>query len=438
MNKKLILLGILLTMSLLLVNSASALQVTTVNNPVAGVNPGITASGSFTVTDEADADATIVTAISFVSADLISGSNSITNTAISFNPSSIANLADDSTSSPVVVNVAIPANQADGTYSGLVTVNGSEGGPVSATYTLSVTVSPLTAANVQTYDNSTPLEIIGEEGQTGITGTFTLQNTGNQVLNALTFDTTATGFDLSDSDNNAITLSFSNPGSLNPGQSATVTVTASFASGLDLDTYGGTVNVRLGGITGVILDSFKLDLKVHPEICTDGIVNDGNPASSSTADLDINVREPDSGDEFKAGDTIKIDVRVDNNGDADLDVAVHAILYDLDQDDEIADFETSAEEIKDGNEETFEFDLDVPSSSDLDEDNRYVLFVKAFEDGDEDQNCNFDSINLDFEREREEVVFNTIDMTPNIAKPGDIVNLRLDIQNEGTRDQDNI
>jgi len=432
MNKKLILLGILLTMSLLLVNSASALSAAN-TNPNAG-NPGDTVTGSFVLTDNVAGNA--VTGVSFSVANLVGVTDSAQNilaSAVTFNPTSIATMNVDGNAN-VATSVVIPANKAAQTYQGTVTVSGTENGnAVQTTFTLSVVVNSLTAVSVQTFDNSTPLEIFGEEGQTGKTGTFTIQNTGNQALNALTFDTSA--LDLSDSSNNAITLSFSTPGTLNSGQSATVTITANFGSSIDLDTYGGVVNVKQGSTT---LDSFKLDLKIIPEICEDGIVNEGVVTSNSNGDIQIDIRDPDSGDNFKSGDTMNVEVRVDNDGSDNMDIAVTAILYDLDADDEIASFETSSEEINDGNDETFEFDLEIPRSSDLDESNRYVLYVKAFEDGNEDENCNFESLTLDFERERDDVVFDQVDVTPSVVRPGDNVNMRLDLKNEGTRDQDNV
>ncbi|MBI2507408.1 putative S-layer protein [Candidatus Woesearchaeota archaeon] len=434
MYKKISFIGIILALLLLSINGALASMQEANTNPTAG-NPGTTVTGSFTVQDtDSGADTDAVTGISFSMGTLTGvtdATKTILGSAVSFNPSSISSLADGTTSSAIVNSVAIPASQTAQTYQGTVTISGTEGGAsVSKTFTLSVVVNSLTALDVLAYDNATALEIIGEEGETNLTGTFQIKNIGNQALSSLVFDTTA--LDLSDSGNHVITLTFSDPGTVNAGETKTVTATANYGESIDLDTYGGTVNVKFGSTT---LDSFKLDLKVFPEICEDGIVKDGDKASRGTAFLQLNVKEPDNGDDFKPGDEIKIEVDVENDADDNLDVALEAILYNLDEDEEIVTFESDTQEIKDGNDETFEFDLEVPRDFDGDEDDRYILFLKAVEDGDEDQNCNFESKTLDFKREKDDVIVRKATLNPTIAKPGEIVELTVEVENTGSNDQ---
>ena len=131
----------------------------------------------------------------------------------------------------------------------------------------------------------------------------------------------------------------------------------------------------------------------------------------------------------------EVEVEVSNDDDDNLDVAVEAILYNLDEDEDIVTFESDSQEIKDGDEETFEFELKVPRDFDGDEDDRYVMFIKATEDGDEDQNCNFESKNLDFKRENDDVIVRRATLIPNIAKPGDTIELVVDVENVGSNDQ---
>jgi len=442
MNKKISFIGIILALLLLTINSAFAAMQEANTNPAAG-NPGTTVAGSFTVQDtDSGADTDPVTGISFAMGTLngvTDATKTIPGSAVSFNPSSISSLADGTPSgtpsSAIATSVAIPASQVAQTYQGTVTISGTEGGapPISKTFTLSVTVNSLTALDVLTYDNTTALEIIGEEGETNLTNTFQIKNTGNQALSALTFDTAA--LDLKDSSNKVITLSFSDPGTINGGETKTVTVTANYGDNIDLDTYGGVVNVKSVATGTTVLDSFKLDLKVFPEICSDGIVKDGDKASRSTAFLQLNVKEPDNGDDFKPGDEIKVEVDVENDGDEDLDVAVEAILYNLDEDEEIVTLESDSQEIKDGSDETFEFDLEVPRDFDGDENDRYIVFLKATEDGNEDQNCNFESKNLDFSRDKDDLIVKKATLSTSIARPGDVVELIVDVENVGDNDQ---
>ena len=118
-----------------------------------------------------------------------------------------------------------------------------------------------------------------------------------------------------------------------------------------------------------------------------------------------------------------------------MDVAVEAILYNLDEDEEIVTLESDSQEIKDGSDETFEFDLEVPRDFDGDENDRYIVFLKATEDGNEDQNCNFESKNLDFSRDKDDLIVKKATLSTSIARPGDVVELIVDVENVGDNDQ---
>ena len=421
MYKKISFIGIILAILLLTINSAfAAIPSVTFAAPTAVTGiPGNTVTVNYTATNAVASAKTLTfasTALSFVT--------SVTPTISSVTvPAASGGVSGTAT---VTFTVAIPSASSTGNYVGTITATESGTSNTDNTVTYTVTVAKI----VQTYDKTTALEILGEEGQTNLTGTFQIKNTGNQVLSGLTFDTAA--LDLKDRGDRTITLTFSDPGTINVGETKTVTITANFDDSIDLDTYGGVVNVKTGATT---LDSFKLDLKVFPEICSDGIVKDGDKASRTTAFLQLNVKEPDNGDDFKPGDEIKIEVDVENDDKDNLDVVVEAILYNLDEDEDIVTLESDSQEIKDGNDETFEFELEVPRDFDGDEDDRYVLFVKAVEDGDEDQNCNYNSINLDFKREKDDVIVRKATLLPNIAKPGDVVELVVEMENVGSNDQ---
>ena len=436
LDKKIGFIGIILVLTLLTISSAFASMQATVTNPAADA-PGKTVIGSFVLTDnDTGTDTNAVTGITFAASSLVGVTDNTKNipaSAITLDPASISTLADGA-SQTVTVNAAIPANQVAQTYQGSVTVTGTEGGAaVSISLQLSVVVNSLTALDVLTYDNATALEIIGEEGETGLTAALQIKNNGNSVFSGLTFDTSA--LDLTDSDNNAITLLFSDLGSVNPGETKTVTATVGYGNNLNLDTYGGIANVKQGN---TVLDSFKIDLKVHPEICEDGIVKEGDKSSRATADLQLNIKKPDNGDDFKPGEELGIEVDVENDGKDNLDVAVIVTLYNLDEDEEIVSYEADSQEINDGNKETFEFDLEIPKDFDGDDSDRYVLFVKAIEDGSEEDNCNFDSIDLDFSRNKDDVIVKKATLNPSVAKPGEVVELIVDVENVGKNDQRDI
>ena len=426
MNKNLFMSGVVLVLTLLLVNAAFALTITSNTDPGA-VNPGQTATGSFVLKNN---DAATANGISISAADLVGvtdNTKKISASSVSFSPASVSSLATDA-SATISTSVAVPENLAAQTYQGIVTV--SVGGVANTTFTLSAVVNSYSALDVLTYDTTTDLKVYGQEDTTQ-TATFNIKNIGNVILSSPTFSNSIT---LTDSDGDAITLSFSNPGSINPAETKVVTVTAAFGNNIDLDTYSGNVTVTSGSAS----DSFKLSLVVQPEVCSDGIVKDGIATGSSNAHLSIDVRSPDTGDDIKPGETLNIEVKIKNSDDQDMDVVVEAFLYNLDEDDEISSVESDSVNINDGDTETFELELEVPKSSDLDTADTYVLYIKAYEDGDEEDNCNQDSLNLNLKRESHDVVVKDITLIPSSVTCGENIEIKVDVENQGTKDEDDV
>ena len=87
-----------------------------------------------------------------------------------------------------------------------------------------------------------------------------------------------------------------------------------------------------------------------------------------------------------------MEIDVDNNGDNEVtDIIVEAILYDLTDGDEVASIEADKFDLQDGDDETgIELTLKVPT--DLDPDNKYAVFVRAYEDSNEEDNCQYESL----------------------------------------------
>jgi hypothetical protein len=162
------------------------------------------------------------------------------------------------------------------------------------------------------------------------------------------------------------------------------------------------------------------------DTCDNGVIGD----------LEVDIKEPDDDDEFAPREEMDIEVKVDNDGNNDLDIEVKAILYNKDDEDEEESSTSDDEEIEEGESETFDLTLDLPD--DLNENDDYILYVKAYEDGDEDENCNEESIDIDIEREEHDVRIEEIIFNPNIASCGDLVSISVEVQNEGTKDEEDI
>ncbi len=251
------------------------------------------------------------------------------------------------------------------------------------------------------------------------------------VGDTLTFTVTAT-----DVDNDVLTLSadpLTLPTGANfPTQIGTTggSVSQTFTwTPKDEDTGSNTIIFSVTDGTATVTKSVEIIVGPEDAVCDEGPQGDLRFSISSN-DLDE--------DEYLPGEIIDLEVDVDNNGNKDLDVIVEATLFDVSEDDELDEFESDEEEIKDGDDNTFDIELEVPLDGDLDEDGEFIIFVKAFEDREEDTNCDEDSIEVDIEREDNDVVIESISLTPSSVRPGDTVQLSVDVLNVGSNDQDDV
>lgn len=179
---------------------------------------------------------------------------------------------------------------------------------------------------------------------------------------------------------------------------------------------------------GVLKDTKSMTIDVFPQMCEDGKV--GNDIEITDLDLDE--------DEYMIGEDIALDVDVDNNANKDLDVNVEAFLWDVKEEDEIDSFDSDTMDINDGDSDVFEVDMSVPFDNDLDEDGDFVILVKAFEDGDEDTNCDVRRITVDITRENNDVIVRDVTVNPSVAEPGQSVEFSVEVLNAGSDDQDDV
>ena len=165
-----------------------------------------------------------------------------------------------------------------------------------------------------------------------------------------------------------------------------------------------------------------------------------NPVDNSDeGNIRLDIKDPDDGDNFGPSENINIDVNVENHKDEDLDIIVEAKLYNIDQDNELVSIESDSIEVEKNNDDDFDLTLKVPvSDSDLDEGDNFKLFIKAYEDGNEDENCNYESIDLDFERNTHDVSINKVLINPSVVSCSETVNIGVEVQNIGKKEEDNV
>ncbi|HLD02440.1 MAG TPA: putative S-layer protein [Candidatus Nanoarchaeia archaeon] len=268
----------------------------------------------------------------------------------------------------------------------------------------------------------TTVDIVGTNGDI-VSKTF---NVTNNQAGTVTFTFNASAADLKDNDNDEITLNFTGGSSIASGATATITATANIASLMDFDMFGGSVSVS----DGTESSTFTLNIDVQPEVCDSGIA--GN-------DLKITINKPDSGDDFKPGEEIEVEVDVENKGTDDIDVQVEAFL--INDDDEVASGSSDVININDGDEEEFTTTLTVPLDSDSIGGNKDLkLYVKAFDDDAEDENCIQASVDVNIDTNDNEVVFDEklSKFSPSIASCGDTVFAFVEFVNIGEDDQNDV
>ena len=168
---------------------------------------------------------------------------------------------------------------------------------------------------------------------------------------------------------------------------------------------------------------YNLSLFDHLDTCESG----------EQGKLNITLKKPDDGKDFNPGDKIEIKVKVKNNNEQKKKIIVEAILYNIDEDDDEIEVESDKETIKIGDSKNFELELYVPN--DFNEGDRYVLFVKAYEDGEEDTQCAQKIIDVEFERENSDLKIKKLEI-PSSVYPGKYLDVFINVENLGDDNED--
>ncbi len=287
--------------------------------------------------------------------------------------------------------------------------------------TVAMILLKVSAQSIDVMEGTLSLTI--DRGETK-TLAFTVQNNGASPAN-LTF---THDLDLTDNDGDEITLAFSDPGEIQPGTNATVTMTFDADSRIDFETYAGTVTVT-DAVSGES-DTFSLTVIVEPNICSNGV------AGSS---LIATIENPDENDDFKPGNTINMKVNVKNVGDDDIQARVDAFLFSDNA--EVTDASSATKNIENGDDDDFSFPLVIPlDARKIDEDNSYFIIVKAFDDDNENSNCATDRISIDMKLDSKDIAIDeeSTGFFPAIAQCGEGVMATVKVINIGSKDNNRV
>ena len=389
-------------------------------------------------------------------------------------PQTINDLAGNSASQEITFSVTgISLETVSGAYTGKIQItevdangeavdadaDGNADNFIEKTYTINVEDSRPSISFDGLTDDDEELVFTGEEDTTS-EKSFTITNNGNRALSDLELNFPNEG-EFDDIDDNKITFkiklgaeAFTSVNlaeaveltNLNVGESLTVTIQTRISEDIELDIYSGELTITSSDFEnladGLAADFFKLVVKVEPEVCKDGRVSDETP---SDGPRDGNVRIDDfdvEEDNLDVGESIEVDVTIENRDNNDMDIIVEAMLYNLDQNNEVIDWtEVGSESIdEDGGDEDFTFELEIPldDNEDIDPTDTFILYVKAFEDGDEDRNCNYISTEIEIDRDDDHVIIDEFTATPSAVMAGDVVSFSVSTLNVGTDEQDDV
>ncbi len=285
-----------------------------------------------------------------------------------------------------------------------------------------------------------PFKVDVESGEDSNRLTLTVINTGAVTLNNVqvfaVFDTNsdgvfqpATDISTTKEDNDDDSVLIINPSStsiptLNPTlTSSPVTITFDVEQGFDVGTLKGFLVISSLDLPASLY--YNLDLDVKPLACQ---------PNADEGDLDINLDQPDDGDEIESGDIISVNVEVDNTGDDDIDTKLKAVLYNKDNSRKIAT-KTVSKNIDDGDEEEIRFDLDSGDTDDLEEDDDVALFIKVFDEDNEDVTCVLEEIDLEVQVPDHKIVVNDLTMGPLSARCNDQISGTAHLKNVGDNDE---
>ena len=319
----------------------------------------------------------------------------------------------------VTVNVAIPNYTANATYTAKINVSGIMNGTnVSNTTDLQVVVNPKFQLDIL---NALSLSTFAEKNSTV---SLSIQNTGNINLSGIQLRNTSV---LNDSDNNNITFTFPANFSLYAGETKTVTFNVSVPENMMLGSY--STSIIANSSTGAN-DSTSLSIDVIEQYC-----EEGNKGSI----INFIIDDPDSGDDFNVGESIKLKLKIKNTDDESHDFVVSADLYDLNNSKMLDANNETTITIDEDDSETVYLILTIPS--DTKKNHTIAIYAKAYiDDSDyaEDEQCIQKSVNIDVKRQKHDVKIASFELNPASMACGDTTEAVLGIENVGDNDEESV
>lgn len=397
------------------VYAAGSINITSIAVSPTTVNPGATLAITANVNNTAN---TTLQSITFNTTDpALAGSPAfdIPNNVLSSNGALNPGLNAAPLSLPIPYNM--PPGAYTATLTSVQTTNSTN--TDSRAYTFSVASSPSLSVKLNSQTITDSLSINLESGESSDTLNLTLTNTGNVPLTNLR----TSGVFLTLQDNDGDSIAITNPttvSTLAVGQSVSAMFNFDVESGFDESTLEGTLKIESN--EGVLMQiPFRLNVK--PLACL---------PNSRSNNIGLDINHPDSNDQFGPGDTVGVDLSIDNNGHDNLHSRIQSVIYNLDRDRKI-DSQTSSRTIGDGRTERVTFNLNLGTQNVRDNDN-FVLFVKVFDNNDH-LSCRLEQVDLDVRVPDHKITINNPTLSPTAVSCGSSVTGTALLRNVGDNDE---
>jgi len=155
--------------------------------------------------------------------------------------------------------------------------------------------------------------------------------------------------------------------------------------------------------------------------------------------IEIDIIDPDNSDNFDPGEIVDVEIDVRNRGDRTRNIIVEASLYNIDEEKTVEQEDSEEETLSPNEEDEFNIELEIPrKSTSLDDDDRFILFIKAFQEDNENEACGEEFIDLDLDLENEDVNVDSLKLLPSIVECGKSSTLIVEVNNIGKEELEDV
>lgn len=404
-------------MSIASINALESFSLNT-NSVTDSVTLGSSSSSTITITNTGDE----VLSLSLVDTDLTLGSDTII---MSSSPTSVSNLAVSGTQN-IVVSYS-PNSVPAGTYSGSLTLTSTTNSSVTQTVSFSVTASAASGALLTISDDDTD-DIFEVEGDIDSkeSETLTVYNSGsvnltNVKISFSDLEGKEFGDEIADND-----IDFKDNDDknfdLDVGKNNKIRFEIDIPSSIERDVYEGVMTIESDEAS-----DFEFDVEITVT---------GGDVEIEFVENALDLRSKIMTVFVEAGEEEDYEFRIENVGDIDVFDIEFEVEDDLEEETSgdtlpvsVITFEENSIDLEDGDEEDIKITIDIPDGTDS---GTYFGEIRALDtDGDE-----LDSFTIEI-KVVGDVYISNIEYPKNV-EPGDNLDLKVSVKNQGSKIQRNM